>query len=417
MRASRDFNSRCASISVDMGDLILDRGRSTGDTETSNDGLAPARPRRGRLAVVALSILATTIVCLFAVLIAVPLGWREQAIVGSLLVAGAIALAKLSRSPTVTTALIAVSIFATLRYAYWRVVQTWDGLTSAGHLYQWDTVFVLMLLAAEFYAFSALALGYFQTVRPLRRPTVPLTTASDTWPTVDVFITTCSEPLDVVRATVLGALAIDYPADKIKVFVLDDGRRKDFREWTGRVGAGYLTRGDDLHGKAGNINAALARTSGELVAIFDADHVPTRSFLQKTVGWFLRDSKLALVQTPHHSYSPDPFERNLGQCRKVPNEGALFHRLVQDGNDLWNASSFCGSCAVLRREALNDIGGIAVETVTADAHTAMRMQCHAWCRYCDSRSRCFATGCRWRSVSVTSRRRRTSCSPYRASCF
>ena len=94
------------------------------------------------------------------------------------------------------------------------------------------------------------------------------------------------------------------------------------------------------------------------MAIFDCDHVPVRSFLQLTAGWFLRDPRLALVQTPHHFFSPDPFERNLGVFRRMPNEGELFYGLVQDGNDLWNAAFFCGSCAVIKREPLLEIGGI-----------------------------------------------------------
>jgi len=77
-----------------------------------------------------------------------------------------------------------------------------------------------------------------------------------------------------------------------------------------------------------------------------------------TSGWFLLDPKLALVQTPHHFYSPDPFERNLRAGTTVPNEGQLFYGLIQDGNDLWNAAFFCGSCAVLRRTALDEIGGM-----------------------------------------------------------
>jgi cellulose synthase (UDP-forming) len=106
--------------------------------------------------------------------------------------------------------------------------------------------------------------------------------------------------------------------------------------------------------------------------------VPPRTFLQITLGWFGRDPRLGLVQTPHHFYSPDPFERNLARFRRVPNESELFHRLIQDGNDFWNASFFCGSCAVLRRAALDAIGGVAVETVTEDAHTALRMQRRGW---------------------------------------
>ncbi len=102
------------------------------------------------------------------------------------------------------------------------------------------------------------------------------------------------------------------------------------------------------------------------------------AFLQLTMGWFERDVNLALLQTPQHYYSPDPFERNLEQFRSVPNENELFYRVVQDGNDLWNATSFCGSCAVLRRRALDEIGGLATETVTEDAHTSIRLQKRGW---------------------------------------
>ncbi len=101
--------------------------------------------------------------------------------------------------------------------------------------------------------------------------------------------------------------------------------------------------------------------------------MPTRSFLQVSLGWFLKDPKLAMLQTPHFFFSPDPFEKNLDTFRAVPNEGELFYGLVQDGNDLWNATFFCGSCAVIRREPLLAIGGVAVETVTEDAHTALKL--------------------------------------------
>jgi cellulose synthase (UDP-forming) len=193
-----------------------------------------------------------------------------------------------------------------------------------------------------------------------------------------VLIPTYNEPLEVVRFTALGALNMDWPADKLHVYILDDGRRKEFERFAFEAGIGYKTRPDNTHAKAGNINAALQTLSSPLVAIFDCDHVPTRSFLQMTVGWFLRDPKLAMLQTPHHFYSPDPFERNLEQFRAIPNEGELFYGVVQDGNDFWNASFFCGSCAVLRRAALDDVGGIAVETITEDAHTSLRMQMKGW---------------------------------------
>src|SRR5262245_49653221 len=256
-------------------------------------------------------------------LLIVPLGWKEQATLGALLFACALALDRISSSRTVTLALMAVSLFSTARYGFFRVTQTWDGLTTAGHWQQWDTLLVLTLLGAEFYAFLTLVLGYFQTLRPLERSPVPLPADSREWPTVDVFIPTYNEPLSVVRATMLGALAMKYPSGRMKVFVLDDGKREEFRACAADVGAMYLTRDNNAHAKAGNINAALERTNGEYVAIFDCDHLPASSFLQNTLGWFVRDRWLGLVQTPHHFYSPDPFERNLDSFRKVPNEGEL----------------------------------------------------------------------------------------------
>ena len=325
-----------------------------------------------------LGLLAFAAVVALCPLLIVPLTWKEQAITGAALILLALFLNAISRSITITILLMTFSVFSTLRYGYWRVVQTWEGITSAGHIHRWDTVYVLLLLVAEFFAFSTLLLGYFQTLRPLKRPPLPLRGDPADWPTVDVLIPTYNEPLHVVQGTVLAAMAMNYPADKMRVLLLDDGRRKQFRDFAAHVGVEYLTRDNNAHAKAGNINHALQFLSGEFVAIFDSDHVPAQSFLHAALGWFLRDPLLGLVQTPHHFYSPDPFERNLGQFGRIPNEGELFHRLVQDGNDLWNASFFCGSCAVLRRRALDEIGGIAVETVTEDAHTALRMQRHGW---------------------------------------
>ena len=198
------------------------------------------------------------------------------------------------------------------------------------------------------------------------------------WPTVDVYIPTYNEPMSIVRATVLGAIAMDWPPEKIRVYLLDDGRRDEFREFAAECGIGYVTRNDNLHAKAGNLNNAMAQTEGEFICIFDSDHVPTRAFLQMTMGWMIAEPRNALVQTPHHFYSPDPFQRNLAAGTRVPAEGNMFYGLVQDANDYWNSAFFCGSCAVLRRVALEEIGGFAVETVTEDAHTMLKMHRRGW---------------------------------------
>lgn len=308
-----------------------------------------------------------------------PLPWPQQALFGGLLVLAALALNRISGSYLATLMLVLISCFATLRYGVWRVVvvERYFRVRGPGW-HRLDAFFVLVVLAAELYAFMALALGYLQTLWPLRRVPVPLPEDPTQWPEVDLLITTYNEPLRVVKYTALAAMNIDWPEGKLNVYLLDDGRREEFREFAEQAGIGYMTRQDNRNAKAGNINSALELLNSPFVAIFDADHVPTRSFLQLTMGWFERDPRVALVQTPQHLYSPDPFERNLDQFRHIPSENDLFYGVVQDGNDLWNAAYFCGSCAVLRRKALDSIGGIAVETVTEDAHTSLRLQKNGW---------------------------------------
>ncbi len=316
---------------------------------------------------------------IFYFLAVLPLTWPQQAVLGLLSLLMAMAMARSSDSYLVTLTLMVLSMFCTFRYGYWRISQTVRFFQDpANHWGALDAFFICTLIFAESYAFVILFLGYFQTIWPLRRAPVPLPEDTEDWPHVDVLIPTYNEPLDVVRYTALGALNMDWPADKMHVYILDDGRRKEFEQFAFEAGIGYKIRPDNFHAKAGNINTALKSLHSPYVTIFDCDHVPTRSFLQMTMGWFLRDRKLAMLQTPHHFYSPDPFERNLQQFRVIPNEGELFYGIVQDGNDFWNASFFCGSCAVLRREALDEIGGIAVETVTEDAHTSLRMQMNGW---------------------------------------
>ncbi|MEB7443051.1 UDP-forming cellulose synthase catalytic subunit [Klebsiella pneumoniae] len=263
--------------------------------------------------------------------------------------------------------LIVLSLTVSCRYIWWRYTSTlnWNDPVSL--------VCGIILLFAETYAWVVLVLGYFQVVWPLNRQPVPLPEDMDLWPTVDIFVPTYNEDLNVVKNTIYASQGIDWPKDKLNIWILDDGGREAFRQFAKDVGVHYIARTSHEHAKAGNINNALKYAKGEFVSIFDCDHVPTRSFLQMTMGWFLKEKELAMMQTPHHFFSPDPFERNLGRFRKTPNEGTLFYGLVQDGNDMWDATFFCGSCAVIRRGPLDEIGGIAVETVTEDAHTSLRL--------------------------------------------
>ncbi|BBI99543.1 UDP-forming cellulose synthase catalytic subunit [Ferrigenium kumadai] len=298
--------------------------------------------------------------------ITTPFNTTSQLVFVSLLLVTALIIRRIP-GQVVTLLLIVLSVTASTRYLWWRITSTlnWDNT--------FDLTWGILLLLAEIYTWIILVLSYIQSSWPLKRSPVLLPTDTSLWPSVDVFIPTYNEPLKVVKPTIYAAQGMDWPEGKLNVYLLDDGRREEFRRFAEQAGVNYIARPTNEHAKAGNLNHALTKSSGEYIAIFDCDHIPTRSFLQLCMGGFLRDPKLALVQTPHHFYSADPFERNLGVFRSTPNEGELFYGVVQDGNDLWNASFFCGSCAILKRAPLEEIGGVAVETVTEDAHTALKM--------------------------------------------
>ncbi|MFM9886963.1 MAG: UDP-forming cellulose synthase catalytic subunit [Burkholderiales bacterium] len=328
------------------------------------DGLPEYRPWRSR----PMRILIVTGAAILALIaVTTPLEPASQMLFACTLFGFALLVRRVT-GKGVTLLLVVISVLSSTRYLWWRFAYTMNFDDP------WALAWGALLVTAEIYALLALLLGYFQSAWPLNRQPVPLPNDRDEWPTIDVYVPTYNEPLTVVAPTVIAALAMDWPRGKLRVFLLDDGHRDEMRQFAAMVGVQYITRPDNRHAKAGNLNHALALTSGEYIAIFDCDHVPTRGFLQSAMGWFLRDERLALVQTPHHFFSPDPFERNLRVFRRMPNEGELFHGLIQDGNDLWNATFFCGSCAVIRRGPLEEAGGIAVETVTEDAHTALRLQ-------------------------------------------
>ncbi|MAF27947.1 MAG: cellulose synthase catalytic subunit (UDP-forming) [Croceicoccus sp.] len=306
-----------------------------------------------------------------ALIITIPLDEAQQWIFAIGMI-GVAAIVHRNAGRRATLIIGVLALLASTRYMIWRTMQTLSFETPL------EYCLGMGLYLAEAYAWLILVLGLIQTSWPLHRPIVEIEGEPETWPTIDVYIPTYNESLEIVRNTVFAAMDMDYPRDRFNVYILDDGKREEFREFARQAKCGYLTRGDNLHAKAGNLNAAMKKTHGELVAIFDCDHVPTRAFLQMTVGWFQKDPKLALMQTPHHFYSPDPVQRNLRTVKDLPGEGDLFYGAVQSGNDLWNATFFCGSCAIIRRTALMQTNGFAGETVTEDAHTALKLQRMGW---------------------------------------
>src|SRR5919202_5132535 len=322
-------------------------------------------PRQLLLLIVSLFLL------LMPLITARPAIWQQGVVAALQLAVGRLALQMEEHKPSKKTSeylhlfLILLSVVTTLRYLYYRTSYTLN-------FDDWiNGTFCVLLFTAELYAICTLVLAYFQTLKIKDRKPVDLSLyPQDQWPKVDIYIPTYNEDVEIVRKTTLCALAIDYPADKKRVYVLDDGRaekykarREELRQMCEELGATMLTRDNNDHAKAGNINTAFKRTEGDLVLILDCDHMPVKDFLLHTVGFFF-NPKVAFVQTPHWFYNPDPFERNLLTQGKIPVGNELFYKVLQKGNDFWNAAFFCGSAAVIRKEYALQIGGIATETVT-----------------------------------------------------
>jgi cellulose synthase (UDP-forming) len=258
---------------------------------------------------------------------------------------------------------LVLSLLLYLRYMVWRALYTLptDDLTS---MIVGGTVYL-----AELYGLCQFFFFTYQSWSPTERHPPPITT----YPTVDIMVTVVNEPLSLLRQTLIGCLAQDYPKNRFTVYVLDDGHRNEARTLAAELGCGYLTRPDrPRHAKAGNLNHALRVTDGDLIAVFDVDHVPARTFLKETVGFF-NDPSVAIVQTPHHFYNPDIFQRNLRVGSQVMNEQALFFRSLQAGRDAHNSAFFAGSGGLLRRKPLEEIGGFQTQTITEDIHTSMNL--------------------------------------------
>lgn len=226
-------------------------------------------------------------------------------------------------------------------------------------------IFSRVLYGAEWFGFITLMLHYFM-VKKLSIREAP---AAEKGLSVDVFIPTYNEPAEIIRRTAINAMAMDY---NHKTFILDDGNRSEIRTLASELGCEYIAREENTNSKAGNLNNALKFSTGDFVAIFDADHAPKNTFLLRTLGYFT-DPEVAFVQTPQDFYNLDSYQHRVRKkSGRVWSEQSLFFRIIQRGKDMHNAAFFCGSCAIIRRSAIEAVGGIAEGTITEDLHTSIK---------------------------------------------
>lgn len=248
------------------------------------------------------------------------------------------------------------------RYLWWRATSTDN---PAAH------VFWILFLVTETLGFVSTA-GLMTVIWRQRFWRVPETLPGRT---VDVFITTYNEPVELLRDTVQSAVAMCYPH---RTLLLDDGNRPDVADLAAEFGCVYLGRANNQHAKAGNLNNGLANSTADFIVTLDADHVPEPTLIDEIIGFF-REDRTAIVQANQDCYNLDSFQHEVDwRARSGWQMQELFFSVIQPAKDGFNATIYCGSPAMLRRSALDDIGGFATGTITEDLHTGMRLQKRGW---------------------------------------
>jgi cellulose synthase (UDP-forming) len=272
------------------------------------------------------------------------------------------------------TAFAAIAAIASLRYQWWR----WTDTIPEAWWLDRQGVYAFGCFAFEVIVLFDTLLGMAVLTRTIDRSAeadanenILRAMPIDELPSVDVLIPTYDEGSDVLERTIVAALALDYP--NFTVWVLDDKRRPWVAELAKAKGARYLTCPDNAHAKAGNINAALARTSGDLVMVLDADFAVRRHALWRLVGFF-RDPTIACVQTPQYFFNKDPMQTNLGLYDRCADDQRLFFDVIMPSRDAWGAAFCCGTGFVMRRSALEAIGGIPTSSLCEDMLTSIELK-------------------------------------------
>lgn len=196
-------------------------------------------------------------------------------------------------------------------------------------------------------------------------------------PSVDIFLPSAGESTNVLLNTWSGVIrmARSY-SGQVKIYCLDDSGRKEVELLAGQLGLKYLSRPDKgVFKKAGNLRYGFQNSSGDLIAIFDADFRPSKDFLNELVPYFSSNPRVGIVQTPQYfevAQFQNWLERGAGAVQE------FFYRYSQVSRQYHDASICVGSNAIYRRRALNDTGGTALIEHSEDVHTGFNLRMKGW---------------------------------------
>ena len=270
--------------------------------------------------------------------------------------------------------IVTILLTLTVRYLLWRSLTTLnvsDPLNGTISL----TLFALEMLVLVSSGIQLFLMLNVKNRSPQADQLEPNVKSRKFRPTVDILIPSYDEPEFILRRTIIGCQAINY--EPKRVYLLDDTRRPHIQALTEELGCDYITRPTNEHAKAGNLNNALPKTDGELIVVFDADFVPTKNFLQRTVGFF-QDENMALVQTPQSFYNADPIAHNLGLEDILTPEEEVFYRQIQPIKDGAGSVVCSGTAFIVRRSALEVAGGFVTESLSEDYFTGIRISAQGY---------------------------------------
>ncbi len=272
--------------------------------------------------------------------------------------------------------LVLITVLFSGIYILWRILRT------IPIEFGWISIILgITLLVVEILGFFEMIVHFYQLSDPLVLEEVP-DIEEAAYPDVDIFISTYNEPTELLFKTINGCLNMEYP-DKsmVHIYLCDDGNRPEMGVLANQLGVTHLVRDTHEHAKAGNLNHALSVTTSPYIVTFDADMIPRRNFLLRTIPYFVKDNNIGFIQTPQTFYNPDLFQYNLYSEGNTPNEQDYFYRDVQVMRNRSNSVIYGGTNTILSRQALEEAGGFFVGVITEDFATGMMIQSKGYQSY------------------------------------
>jgi len=259
----------------------------------------------------------------------------------------------------VSRVLLFVSILVGITYYIW-----WWDLDHVANVY----LYSLLLFSESFHVF--MSLGLFVTLWGRDRKFVFDNSILDENFPINVFITVCGEPEEIVRKTIEAAKNLDYLNKSI--YVLNDGKGAKKENWqqidllAKEMGVNCITREESMGFKAANLNNALKQTSGIYFIVLDADMEIYPDFIIKTLP-YMRDEKMGFVQTPQYYKNHSKNQVTAGSWEQQE----IFFGMIMKNKNNYDSSFLAGTNFLMRRKAIEDIGLFYEKSIAEDFVSSM----------------------------------------------